>query len=89
MVAAEVKNLATQTSKATEEIGPQISSVQDATHNAMKAIASISKTIGDINHLKTTIASAVEEQGAATQEITRNVEKAARSPEDVSSISVG
>jgi len=84
VVAAEVKNLATQTSKATEEIGTQITSVQGATQNAVNAIASIGKTIGEIDQIATTIAAAVEEQGAATQEIARNVEEAAKGTQEVS-----
>jgi len=85
VVAAEVKNLATQTSKATEEIGTQITSVQGATQNAVNAIASIGKTIGEIDQISTTIAAAVEQQGAATQEIARNVEEAAKGTQEVSS----
>jgi len=85
VVAAEVKNLATQTSKATEEIGAQISGVQNATQNAVSAIASIGKTIGEIDQIATTIAAAVEEQGAATKEIARNVEEAAKGTQEVSS----
>jgi len=85
VVAAEVKNLAAQTSKATEEIGTQITSVQGATQNAVNAISSIGKTIAEIDHISTTIAAAVEEQGAATQEIARNVEEAAKGTQDVSS----
>jgi methyl-accepting chemotaxis protein len=81
VVAAEVKNLATQTSKATEEIGTQITGVQGATQNAVNAIASI----GEIDQIATTIAAAVEQQGAATQEIARNVEEAAKGTQDVSS----
>jgi len=85
VVAAEVKNLATQTSKATEEIGAQIAGVQGATQDAVKAIASIGKTIGEIDQIAATIAAAVEEQGAATQEIARNVEEAAKGTQEVSS----
>jgi methyl-accepting chemotaxis protein len=85
VVAAEVKNLASQTSKATEEIGAQITGVQSATQDAVSAIASISKTIGEIDQIATTIAAAVEEQGAATQEIARNVEEAAKGTQEVSS----
>jgi methyl-accepting chemotaxis protein len=85
VVAAEVKNLATQTSKATEEIGAQITGVQGATQDAVKAIASISKTIAEIDQIAATIAAAVEEQGAATQEIARNVEEAAKGTQEVSS----
>ncbi len=85
VVAAEVKNLATQTSRATEEIGAQITSVQGATQNAVNAIASIGKTIGEIDQISAAIAAAVEEQGAATQEIARNVEEAAKGTQEVSS----
>jgi methyl-accepting chemotaxis protein len=85
VVAAEVKNLATQTAKATEEIGTQISGIQGATQNAVQAIGSIGKTIGEIDQISTAIAAAVEEQGAATQEIARNVEEAAKGSQEVSS----
>jgi methyl-accepting chemotaxis protein len=85
VVAAEVKNLATQTSKATEEIGAQISGVQGATQDAVQAIGLISRTIGEIDQIAATIAAAVEEQGAATQEIARNVEEAAKGTQEVSS----
>jgi methyl-accepting chemotaxis protein len=85
VVAAEVKNLATQTSKATEEISAQITGVQGATQNAVNAIASIGKTIGEIDQISATIAAAVEQQGAATQEIARNVEEAAKGTQEVSS----
>jgi len=85
VVAAEVKNLATQTAKATEEIGAQITGVQEATQDAVKAIGSIGKTINEIDQIATTIASAVQEQGAATQEIARNVEEAAKGTQEVSS----
>ncbi|MGD0193022.1 MAG: methyl-accepting chemotaxis protein [Rhizomicrobium sp.] len=84
VVAAEVKNLATQTSKATEEIGAQITGVQGATQNAVRAIGSIGKTISEIDQIATAIAAAVEEQGAATQEIARNVEEAAKGTQEVS-----
>jgi len=85
VVAAEVKNLATQTSKATEEIGAQITSVQGATQNAVNAIGSIGKTISEIDQISAAIAAAVEQQGAATQEIARNVEEAAKGTQEVSS----
>jgi methyl-accepting chemotaxis protein len=84
VVAAEVKNLATQTSKATEDISAQITGVQGATQNAVRAIGSIGKTIGEIDQIATAIAAAVEEQGAATQEIARNVEEAAKGTQEVS-----
>jgi len=77
VVAQEVKSLATQTGKATEEIGGQITAIQEATREAVAAIGAISKPIGSIDEISTTIASAVEEQGAATGEIARNVQEAA------------
>ena len=85
VVAAEVKNLASQTSKATDEITAQINDVQGATQDAVQAIASIGRVIGEVNQIATTIAAAVEEQGAATQEIARNVEEAAKGTQEVSS----
>jgi len=77
VVASEVKNLANQTTKATEEITSQISGIQSATKEAVAAIKSIGGTINNINEITSAIAAAVEEQGAATQEIARNVEQAA------------
>ena len=85
VVAAEVKNLANQTAKATEEIGLQIGAIQGATKESVEAIQSIGRTIGEVNEIATTIASAVEEQSAATQEIARNVQEAARGTTEVSS----
>lgn len=85
VVAAEVKNLAAQTSKATEDISAQITSVQSATQDAVRAIGSIGHTIGEIDRISTAIAAAVEEQGAATKEIARNVEEAAKGTQEVSS----
>jgi methyl-accepting chemotaxis protein len=76
VVANEVKSLANQTSKATDEISQQIASVQQATEQAVAAITAISTTIQDISQISTTVASAVEEQGAATQAIARNAEQA-------------
>ncbi len=85
VVAGEVKNLATQTGRATGEISDQITSVQGATREAVSAIESISATIGQISEISSTIAAAVEEQGAATHEIARNVEQAATGTRAVSS----
>ncbi|MEO3435411.1 methyl-accepting chemotaxis protein [Inquilinus sp. CAU 1745] len=76
VVAGEVKNLANQTAKATDEIAQQIKTMQAATGDAVTAIGGIGETILSINEIATTIASAVEEQGAATQEIARNVQQA-------------
>ncbi|HXP97771.1 MAG TPA: methyl-accepting chemotaxis protein, partial [Telmatospirillum sp.] len=79
VVAGEVKSLANQTAKATEEISAQIVAVQNATKDAVAAIQGIGNTIARINEIASTIAAAVEEQGAATQEIARNVQQAAHS----------
>ena len=84
VVASEVKSLANQTAKATEEIAMQVSSVQTVTADTVTAIRTIGQTIADINAISTTIAAAVEEQGAATREITRNTQQAAKGTQDVS-----
>ena len=89
VVASEVKTLATQTSRATDEIAAQIRSIQDATDQSATAIGSITQTIARVNEISTGIASAVEEQGAATQEISRNVQQAAAGSAEVSSNIVG
>jgi methyl-accepting chemotaxis protein len=83
VVASEVKDLATQTAKATEEISQQISSVQQATQQTVAAIQEIARTIADMSQISTSIAAAMEEQGAATAEIARNVQEAARGTEQV------
>jgi len=85
VVASEVKNLANQTAKATEEISAQIGDIQGATKTAVDAIGSIGGTINELNEISSAIAAAVEEQGAATQEIARNVEQAANGTTEVSS----
>ncbi len=85
MVASEVKNLANQTAKATEEISSQIGGIQNATKDAVGAIQGIGKTIGEINEIASAIAAAVEEQSAATGEIARNVEQAATGTQEVTS----
>ncbi len=84
VVAAEVKALAEQTAKATGEIGQQISGIQSATEHSVSAIHEIGQTIGRMSEISATIASAVEEQGAATQEISRNVQRAATGTQQVS-----
>jgi methyl-accepting chemotaxis protein len=78
VVASEVKALAAQTAKATEEIGTQITQMQSATQQSVSAIKEIGVTIGRISEISTAIAAAVQQQGAATQEITRNVQQAAQ-----------
>ena len=85
MVASEVKNLATQTAKATEEIAGQVKAIQDSTATAAQAIETISVTINRVSEISTTIASAIEEQGAATQEISRNVQEASAGTAEVAS----
>ena len=77
VVAAEVKQLASQTARATEEIAGQIGEIQGVTDQAVAAIDAITGRIREISSVTVTIASAVEEQGAATQEIVRNVSQAA------------
>jgi methyl-accepting chemotaxis protein len=78
VVANEVKALASQTAKATEEISTQIASMQTATTDSVAAIKEIGGTIIRISEIATTIASSVEQQGAATAEISRNVQQAAQ-----------
>jgi methyl-accepting chemotaxis protein len=85
VVASEVKALAEQTAKATGEISQQIASIQTATDDSVSAIREIGTTIGKMSEIASTIASAVEEQGAATQEISRNVQQAAQGTMQVSS----
>ncbi|MGE5515604.1 MAG: methyl-accepting chemotaxis protein [Bacteroidota bacterium] len=85
VVANEVKSLANQTAKATDEIGLQIGTVQTATAQAVAAIGGIVSRIAEINQIATAIAGAVEEQGAATQEIARNVQQAAAGAQEVAS----
>ena len=85
VVAQEVKALAAQTAKATDEIGSQIGSMQAATGESVAAIKEIGGTIARIAEIASTIAAAVEEQGAATQEISRNVQQAAQGTAEVAS----
>jgi methyl-accepting chemotaxis protein len=89
VVASEVKSLANQTAKATEEIRSQIVSMQEVTTSAVGAIRNIGNIIGEINDVTTAIAAAVEEQGAATREIARNIQHAAGGTSEVSSNIIG
>jgi methyl-accepting chemotaxis protein len=89
VVAGEVKSLAAQTSRATEEIGTQIRQIQDATDQAVGAIRGIAGTIEQVSEIATTIASAVEQQGAATAEIARNVQQTSAAVRDVSATIAG
>ena len=84
VVANEVKGLANQTAKATDEISQQIQDVQAATQKAATAISGIAGTITSISQTSTAVAAAVEEQLAATQEITRNVQQSTTSTHEVS-----
>jgi methyl-accepting chemotaxis protein len=84
VVASEVKNLARETAKATEDIGSQVGQIQAATDDAVKAIQGIGAIIGEISEIATGIAGAVEEQGAATRGIAGNVTQAAQGTNDVS-----
>jgi methyl-accepting chemotaxis protein len=83
VVASEVKTLATQTTKATEEIGVQILEIQTATKEAVEAIKRIAGTIADVSLIASKIATGVEEQGAATSNIARNVAQTSNSAEAV------
>jgi methyl-accepting chemotaxis protein len=78
VVAAEVKSLANQTAKATDEISSHISGMQGATQESVTAIKQIGATIGQISTIASSIASAVEQQGAATQAIAHNVQNVAQ-----------
>ena len=85
VVATEVKSLADQTARATDEIGAQISQIQSATAEAVSAIDGIGSTITKVNDIAASISEAVEEQGGATREISGNVEHATAGTETVSS----
>jgi len=85
VVASEVKALAEQTARATGDISKQIQGIQAATQESVGAIKEIGDTIGRMSEIASTIASAVEEQGAATQEIARNVQQAAQGTLQVTS----
>ena len=83
VVASEVKSLANQTARATEEISGQIGSMQEITRLAVDAIQHISSTMGRISEISSAIAAAVEEQSAATQEISNNAQQAAAGTDEV------
>jgi methyl-accepting chemotaxis protein len=84
VVAGEVKALATQTAKATEEISQQITSIQAETRNTVQAIRSVGVTISGISEISVTIAGAIEEQSAAASEISSNIQQAAQGTDQVS-----
>ncbi len=77
VVANEVKSLATQTSKATEEISAQVTQIQEATSQTVAAIGGVTATIEEIHAISASIAASVEEQGTATAEIARTIERTA------------
>ncbi|MEA2660147.1 MAG: methyl-accepting chemotaxis protein [Candidatus Binatota bacterium] len=83
VVANEVKELAKQTGKATEDISHKIKAIQASSHEAVEAIGEIGKVIDQINDISNTIASAVEEQSATTNEISRHVAEAARGVDEI------
>jgi len=85
VVAAEVKSLAEQTARATGEIAQQISSIQATTEDSVSAIKDITDTIDRVSEIASIIAAAVEEQGAATQEIARNAQQASQGTTTVAS----
>ena len=84
VVASEVKSLASQTAKATDEISEQIADIQKVAGEAIDAIKGIGSIIGEVNEVATAIAAAVQQQGAATQEITRSTQFAAQGTKNVS-----
>ncbi len=84
VVASEVKSLAAQTAKATDEIREQIAAMQATTTDAVGAIRSIREIIATINEASNSIAAAIEEQAATTSEIARNVQEAASATTEVS-----
>ncbi|WP_246337593.1 HAMP domain-containing methyl-accepting chemotaxis protein [Azospirillum oleiclasticum] len=89
VVASEVKQLANQTGRATEDIAVQVAEIQQQTNGAVDAIRGIGRTIGRLSEISNNIASAVEEQAAATKEIGRNVQQAAQGTQEVSNSIVG
>jgi len=83
VVASEVKELATQTAKATEAISEQITNIQHETQSSVEAIRTIANTMTEVSSSTEAIAAAVEEQGASTSEISNNVQQAAAGSQDV------
>ncbi|TXM92947.1 PAS domain S-box protein [Methylobacterium sp. WL30] len=82
-VAAEVKALATQSSRATEEIGKQVTAVQEATAEAVRAIELVGQTIGQVSHISLSVSSAVTQQAAVTRDMSVNMQNAAESVQRV------
>ncbi len=86
VVASEVKNLANQTARATDEIKSKIDEIQNETSVTAESIRGFRETIRQIDELATAVSAAIEEQGAATAEIARNVEQAAASTSEISTL---
>ena len=84
VVANEVKHLASQTAKATDEISQQIGDIQKTTQNAVAAVSQITTAIRDVESISSSVAAAIEEQGAATAEIARNVGQTSQAAQEVS-----
>ena len=89
VVAAEVKALATQTAKATEQIAEQVNAVQSATYDTVKSIDTIAKSSRSVTEIAATVTASVKEQGSATTEIAQNVQHAADGTQEVSKNIVG
>lgn len=89
VVATEVKNLATQTAKATDEIASQITEIQSATREAVGAIQAITQTINQVAAISSNIAKSIEQQSHATLDISRNVQQTAQATQEVSINIVG
>jgi methyl-accepting chemotaxis protein len=85
VVASEVKALANQTAKATEEISGQVTAMQQSTGDAVAAINGITQTIAQMSEITVTISAAIEEQGAATREIARNIQSVAAGSSEINS----
>lgn len=85
VVASEVKELATQTGKATEEVSVQIRSIQETTTASVEALRSIARQIEQLESTAVSIAAAVDQQSVAGQDLARSIDRAARSTEEVSS----
>ena len=85
VVANEVKELAKETAKATEDIGAKVEAIQNDAKGAVQAIDEITAVIGRINDIQNTIASAVEEQTGTTNEISRNISETAKGSSDIAS----
>jgi methyl-accepting chemotaxis protein len=85
VVASEVKALANQTAKATEEISGQVAAMQQSTGDAVAAINGITQTIAQMSEITVSISAAIEEQGAATREIARNIQSVAAGSSEINS----